>query len=264
MSKIIMVTSGKSGTGKSTVCANVASGLAALGNKTVVVELSSSLRSLDIMLGVRKAELKHDIMEYLNADGAIDLFSATAKVGQAWRVCQPDDENLYLICASLNPYAKLDSTKILGVLEELKQHFDYVVIDTVGSDAPCASSSVNSLGFALSLAKMSEMILVVTTPDEVSVRDCAALSDLLYVKGCENQKLLINKVEKPSDESGAVNLDTVMNEIGIPLAGVLCKDADIQICSSKGISLPPGSLGMKEFHAIANRILGNHVPLTEF
>lgn len=64
MSQIIAVTAGKGGTGKSTTSANVATALAALGKKTLVVELDFGLRCLDIMLGI-KDKVKHDIGEYL-------------------------------------------------------------------------------------------------------------------------------------------------------------------------------------------------------
>ena len=86
MSQIIAVTAGKGGTGKSTTSANVARGLAALGKRTLLVELDFGLRCLDIMLGI-KDKVKHDIGEYL--EGKIDILTATTKVETV--------ENLYQI-----------------------------------------------------------------------------------------------------------------------------------------------------------------------
>ena len=74
MSQIIAVTAGKGGTGKSTTSANVATGLASMGKKTLVVELDFGLRCQDMMLGI-KDKVKHDIGEYL--EGIIDILPGT-------------------------------------------------------------------------------------------------------------------------------------------------------------------------------------------
>ena len=172
MSQIIAVTAGKGGTGKSTTSANVATALAALGKKTLVVELDFGLRCLDIMLGI-KDKVKHDIGEYL--EGKIDILTATTKVDRV--------DNLYLVCATRNPFIDINPEKIMEVCQEMRKHFDYIIMDTAG-----IGSSV------FSVIKAAELILMVTTPDTVCVRDGAILSDFLYVKNCTNQRLVINKV----------------------------------------------------------------------
>ena len=160
MSQIIAVTAGKGGTGKSTTSANVATALAALGKKTLVVELDFGLRCLDIMLGI-KDKVKHDIGEYL--EGKIDILTATTKVDRV--------DNLYLVCATRNPFIDINPEKIMEVCQEMRKHFDYIIMDTAG-----IGSSV------FSVIKAAELILMVTTPDTVCVRDGAILSDFLYVK----------------------------------------------------------------------------------
>ena len=114
MSQIIAVTAGKGGTGKSTTSANVATALAALGKKTLVVELDFGLRCLDIMLGI-KDKVKHDIGEYL--EGKIDILTATTKVDRV--------DNLYLVCATRNPFIDINPEKIMEVCQEMRKHFDY-------------------------------------------------------------------------------------------------------------------------------------------
>ncbi len=111
MSQIIAVTAGKGGTGKSTTSANVATGLASLGKKTV--ELDFGLRCQDIMLGI-KDKVKHDIGEYL--EGKIDILTATTKVDRV--------DNLYLVCATRNPFMEINPEKIMRVCEEMRNHFD--------------------------------------------------------------------------------------------------------------------------------------------
>ncbi len=241
MSQIIAVTAGKGGTGKSTTSANVATGLASLGKKTLLVELDFGLRCLDIMLGI-KDKVRHDIGEYL--EGKIDILTATTKVDRV--------ENLYLVCATRNPFIDINPEKIMGVCEEMREHFDYIIIDTAG-----VGSSV------FSVIKAADLILMVTTPDTVCVRDGQMLSDFLYVKNCVNQRLVINKVSPNfKDEDILYDLDEVMDAVGIPLAGVVPEDVNIKICGAKGEALPPNCGGFKAYNAIARRIDGQDVPLS--
>jgi len=241
MSQIIAVTAGKGGTGKSTTSANVATGLATLGHKTLLVELDFGLRCLDIMLGI-KDKVKHDIGEYLEGD--IDILTATTKIDRV--------PNLSLVCATRNPFIDINPEKIMGVCEEMREFFDYIIIDTAG-----VGSSV------FSVIKAADLILMVTTPDSVCVRDGQMLSDFLYVKNCINQRLVINKVSpRFAEEDTVYDLDEVMDAVGIPLIGVVPEDVNIKICGSKGEPLPTSCGGYKAYSAIARRIDGQEVPLT--
>lgn len=242
MSEIIAVTAGKGGTGKSTTSANIANFLAMQGKKVLLVELDFGLRCLDIILGV-KSTIKHDIGEYL--EGKINILDATTQVTER-------SENLYLICATRNPFIEIDPERIISVCNEMRNHFDYIIIDTAG-----VGDSV------FNVIKGADMILMVTTPDTVCVRDSAILSDFLYIKSCTNQKLIINKVgNKFKSEEILYDLDAVMDTVGIPLLGVVMEDSNIRICGAKGLPLPPKSTGYKAYTAIAKRICGEDVPLT--
>ena len=95
------------------------------------------------------------------------------------------------------------------------------------------------------------------------MRDGAILSDFLYVKNCTNQRLVINKVSPNfKDEDILYDLDEVMDNVGIPLIGVVPEDMNIKVCGAKGQPLPANCGGAKAYAAIARRILGEDVPLT--
>ena len=102
--------------------------------------------STDIMLGI-KDKVKHDIGEYL--EGKIDILTATTKVETV--------ENLYLVCATRNPFMHINPEKIMGVCEEMREHFDYIIIDTAGVGSSVLHSVIEA----------AELILMVTTPDTV-------------------------------------------------------------------------------------------------
>ena len=161
-------------------------------------------------------------------------------------------ENLYLVCATRNPFIDINPEKIMGVCEEMRDHFEYIIIDTAG-----IGSSV------FSVIKAADLILMVTTPDAVCVRDGQMLSDFLYVKNCVNQRLVINKVS-PNFKSEEIlyDLDVVMDTVGIPLIGVVPEDVNIKICGSKGLALPETCGGFKAYSSIAKRVDGQDVPLT--
>lgn len=242
MSQIIAVTAGKGGTGKSTTSANIATMLANQGQKVLLVELDFGLRCLDIILGV-KSGIKHDIGEYL--EGKIGIIEATTQVTER-------SPNLNLICATRNPFIEIDPEKILGVCNEMREHFDYIIVDTAG-----VGDSV------FNVIKGADMILMVTTPDTICVRDSAILSDFLYLKSCTNQRLIINKVSsKFKSEEILYDLDSVMDTVGIQLLGVVPEDNNIKICGAKGLPLPQKCVGFKAYNAIAKRILGEDTPLT--
>jgi septum site-determining protein MinD len=241
MGQIIAVTAGKGGVGKSTTAAHVSVALAMSGKKTLIMELDFGLRCQDIILGMR-GKVNHDIGEYL--DGDVGIEDALNKVEFT--------DKLELICATKNPFMDLKPERIIRVCRDLREQYDYILLDTAG---------IGSGMF--SVIKAADLILMITTPDPVCVRDGQMLSDFLYVKQCDKQNLIINRVYNDTVSSGIVtDLDEVMDTVGIPLIGVVPEDEHIRICGAKGMPLPVSSPGKKAYSAIASRIVGKDVPLT--
>ena len=119
MFKVILVASGKGGTGKTSMTANVAAALAQKGHKTLVVDADVGLRNLDIVLGMS------DLVVFSFADvalGIVSLEQAAAK--------HHDLDNLYLLTAPIE-LPKLDEDKITNIITEAQnQGFEYVIIDS--------------------------------------------------------------------------------------------------------------------------------------
>lgn len=242
MSEVIAVSSGKGGTGKSTVCAGIGNALAHSGYSVVIIELDFGFRCLDVFFGITD-KIKMDILDYFC--GKCRLKECIYKI--------PSVPGLSIICAPSDFSGSVDCKKTGEAVEQLKKLYDFVLIDTgAGAD----SEAIRALTFA-------DRILFVATPDTISVRDVAKMSEELYKKGCDNQRLIINKANKKYvDYKMVENFDAVIDDCGIQLIGVVPEDTDLLLFYGKGKRISEHSSGYAAFMAIADRICGENAPLT--
>ena len=109
----------------------------------------------------------------------------------------------------------------------------------------------------------SNLILVVTTPDPICVRDARMMSDAFYTRGNKRQRLIINKVSKNAIGYSFIrDLDEIIDTIGVQLIGVIPEDFQIVASTGTGQPIPSGSPSLMALEAIAKRIQGEEVPLT--
>ena len=241
MAKIIAVTSGKGGTGKSTVCAGLGYTLAKQGHRTLIIELDFGLRCLDIMFGM-ESSIKYDLGDVLN--GRKTVLESVAQVPMA--------SNLSLLCApkTLTP---VKAEQIEEICTSLKKYFEYIIIDT--------GAGISSHVF--DIVEQSNLILVLSTPDQVCIRDASLMSDEFYNRGNKSQRLIINKVSKKVISNSMVaNLDEIIDKVGIQLIGVIPDDFKMTVATGKGNPIPTESEALKAFDAISKRLGGEFVPLT--
>lgn len=242
MSKIIAITSGKGGTGKSSICAELGFALAKQGHRTLIIELDFGLRCLDIMLGV-KDTISYDLGSVLK--GECDIYQATTQVSLA--------NNLSIVCAPEDPFAKLDANTISQICNEMRKYYEYIIVDT--------SAGTNESVF--DVVEQSDLILINTTPDPICVRDARTMSDEFYKRGNKKQRLIINKVDPEIFKAELISdLDEIIDTVGVQLIGVIPNDDSIVISTGKGIPLPSNSNAFRAFDAISRRLKGEDVPLS--
>ncbi len=241
MGYTIVVTSGKGGTGKSTVTAACGTALALRGKSVLLIDCDWGLRCLDLMLGIT-SETVYDLGDIIY--GNCDIHNAIYEV--------PGINGLYVIPApnSVDYLNKAD--EISNLCKSLANDFDYIIIDCpAGVDK----------GFRAAVAP-ANLALVVVTPDAVSVRDAEKVGELLKRNGIKNQRLIINKFKRSVLRyESTKNLDKIIDSVSIQLIGVVPEDKNVQHLEALGQPIYGNSRAASAFRRIAARIEGEDVAL---
>ncbi|BAL97073.1 septum site-determining protein MinD [Rubrivivax gelatinosus] len=225
MTKIIVVTSGKGGVGKTTTSASFASGLALRGHKTAVIDFDVGLRNLDLIMGCER-RVVYDLINVIHGE---------AKLQQAL-IKDKNCENLFVLAASqTRDKDALVQDGVERVLAELAEMgFDYVVCD---SPAGIETGALMAMHFA-------DEALVVTNPEVSSVRDSDRILGMLSsktrraVEGKEPVKehLLITRYDPERVEGGQMlSLKDVQEILRIPLIGVVPESQAVLDASNQGL-----------------------------
>lgn len=240
MGTAIMVTSGKGGTGKTTLTAGVASCLAALGHRVLCLDLDIGLRNLDIALGL--------------ADRAVmdfgDVMAQRCPLLTA-AVEHPDIQGLSLLTAPLS-LNQPDEGAFRAMVAEAKDNFDFVFMD---------SPAGLGLGFQLAMAAADRAILVSAT-DPAALRDAQmAVSHL--VGQVDPIHLVMNRVQPKLIGKLRTTIDHAMDAAGLPLLGLVPEDQMVTLAAASGV--PVVLIGRKgacpAYLNIARRLLGRKAPL---
>ncbi len=237
---IAVVTSGKGGVGKSTVCVGLAVALAERGQRVLVIDTDAGLRSLDLMMGVADQAV-HDLGDIFHRD--CDPQST---------ICEsPLHPNVFVIPAPNAPEELCTPAEMTYLCRGLAEHFDTVLID-------CPAGL--GRGFYTAVAAADRAILV-TTPDEVCARDAFFTSNRLDNLDI-SYKMIINRMRPKAVKRGAMpDIDEVMDMAQVPLLGVLPEEEAVNLATSKGIGIPKKSHAARCFKNIAARFCGESVPL---
>lgn len=237
MAEIILVSSGKGGSGKSSFTAGVSRALAACGKKVLAVDFDIGLRSLDLLLGVS------DKVVFDWGDLLLERCTAEQAIVSG---------NVDLLAAPLRFNSAFTAEAVAKMMKSLKPHYDYIMIDSpAGIDR----------GFELAAAG-AERAVVVSTPDSVCVRSCGRAFDELDKMDISDIKLIINMFEvKPVCRHKLLNIDQCIDETGVQLLGIVPRDPNLGYCSVTGVTPGEFSPSTLAFSRIAKRITGKRVPL---
>lgn len=244
MGELIAVLSGKGGTGKTSVCAGLATALAAAGEKVLCIDCDVGLRNLDISLGLSDC----------GALSFLEVCQGNYSLDQATE--HPLFPTLSFLTAPMNcPAEAVDADAFGEMMLRARTQFDYIFLDApAGVDA----------GFRLTAAFADRCILV-TGPGPAAIRDAARVGDLLELMGKTNIRLVVNRVSRRMVNATEVTVDDVMDNAGLPLLGVIPEDMNITLAATFGHPLlhyRKRCAAAKACRRIARRIQGLPEPIT--
>jgi len=243
MSRIIVVTSGKGGVGKTTSSANLGMALAKLGRKVVLVDADFGLRNLDLLLG----------LENRIVYTALEVIARECKLDQAL-VKDKRQPNLSLLAApQTRNKTAITAAHMKALVEVLSRYFDYVLID-----CPAGIES----GFQNAIAGAKEAI-VVTTPEISAVRDADRVIGLLESNRITDIKLIVNRIRPAMVKNNdMMSVEDVLDILSVKLIGVIPDDEQVIVSTNKGEPLVLAeklSLAGMAYINVAKRLEGREV-----
>jgi septum site-determining protein MinD len=253
MARIIVVTSGKGGVGKTTTSASFSSGLALRGHKTAVIDFDVGLRNLDLIMGCER-RVVYDLINVIH--GEANLNQALIKDKQC--------DNLYVLAASqTRDKESLTQEGVERVLHDLAEMgFEYIVCD---SPAGIETGALMAMHYA-------DEALVVTNPEVSSVRDSDRILGMLAsktrraIEGLEPVKehLLITRYNPTRVVGGQMlSLEDIQEILRIPLIGVIPESETVLDASNQGMPAVhlKGTDVSEAYKDVISRFLGEQVPM---
>jgi septum site-determining protein MinD len=253
MGKVVVITSGKGGVGKTTTTAALGAALAQTGQKVVVVDFDVGLRNLDLVMGAER-RVVYDL---------INVTQGIAKLPQAL-IRDKRLDNLFLLPASqTRDKDALTEEGVERVVSDLRTWFDWVICD---SPAGIERGATLAMRFA-------DLAIVVTNPEVSSVRDSDRIIGLLDSKTAKAERgermdkhLLITRYNAARAASGEMlNIDDVLEILSTPLLGIVPESQDVLRASNLGAPVTISnatSAPARAYADAARRLMGEDVPMT--
>ncbi|HUH49868.1 MAG TPA: septum site-determining protein MinD [Mycoplana sp.] len=253
MAKVIVVTSGKGGVGKTTSSAALGAALAQRNEKTVVVDFDVGLRNLDLVMGAER-RVVYDL---------VNVIQGEAKLPQALIRDKRLDTLFMLAASQTRDKDSLTPEGVERVINDLKRHFDWII---------CDSPAGIERGATLAM-RHADVAVVVTNPEVSSVRDSDRIIGLLDAKTekaergerMEKHLLLTRYDAARADRGDMLKVDDVLEILSIPLLGIIPESMDVLKASN--IGAPVTLADSRSAPAIAyldaaRRLAGETVPMS--
>ncbi|NJK81592.1 MAG: septum site-determining protein MinD [Chloroflexaceae bacterium] len=246
MARVITVTSGKGGVGKTTTTANLGTALAIQGARVVVIDADIGLRNLDVVMGLEN-RIVYDL---------VDVVEGRARLRQSLIKDKRVPELYLLPAAQTRDKDAVSSDDMIDLTNQLRQEYDFVLID-----CPAGIET----GFKNAIAGADE-ILIVTTPEVSAVRDADRVVGLVEAAEKGPPRLIINRLNPRLVAKGEMlSMDEVVEILALEPIGVVPEDEHIVSSTNRGEAavFNQSSQAGRAFHNIARRLNGEHVPLLE-
>ena len=244
MGKVVVVTSGKGGVGKTTVTANIGTALAIMGKKVVLVDTDIGLRNLDVVLGLEN-RIVYDI---------IDVVGGHCRQDQAL-IKDKRNKNLALLpAAQTRDKTAIDREQMIKLIADLKKDHDYVLID---------SPAGIEFGFQNAIVGADEAV-VVTTPEVSAIRDADRVIGILESQGLKEPKVIINRIRAGMVKRGdMMSIDDMIEILAVKLLGIIPEDEEIIVSTNRGepIAFQKRSQTAEAFSNLARRLEGEELPI---
>jgi septum site-determining protein MinD len=244
--KVITVTSGKGGVGKTTTTANIGVAMAQLQKRVVLIDADIGLRNLDIVMGLEN-RIVYDL---------VDVVEGRCKLRQAM-IKHKQFAELYLIpAAQTRDKTAVSPADMVKIADQLRPEFDFILID-------CPAGIER--GFRNAVAPADE-VLIVTNPEVSAVRDADRIIGLLEAENKGPANLILNRVKPDMIRKGEMlSPEDVTDILAIKLIGIVPEDESVVSSSNAGtpLALQEGSRAGQAYRDIARRLMGENVPFMQ-
>ena len=243
MAKVITISSGKGGVGKTTTTANLAVALAANDQKVVCVDGDIGLRNLDVVMGLEN-RIVYDL---------VDIVEGRCRLRQAMIRDKRLPELFLIPAAQTRDKSAVSPSDMVRLCDELRPDFDWILID---------SPAGIERGFRNALAP-ADIVVVVTNPEVSAVRDADRVIGLVEAEEKGPAKLIINRLNPALVKRGdMLNSEDVLELLAIDLIGVVPEDESVIVSTNRGqpVSMDGKTRAGQAFQNIARRLMGEDVP----
>lgn len=244
--KVITVTSGKGGVGKTTVTANLGAALASLGHKVVCIDADIGLRNLDVVLGLEN-RIVYDL---------VDVVEGRCRLRQAM-IRDKRLPDLFLIpAAQTRDKSAISPSDMITLADELRTEFDWIMID-------CPAGIER--GFRNAVAP-ADIVMVVTNPEVSAVRDADRIIGLVEAEEKGPAKLVLNRIKPEMVRRGdMLAVEDIMELLAVQLIGMVPDDDSVLMSTNRGmpVVLDGKSKAGQAFRNIARRLKGDNVPFMQ-